>query len=182
MLLVRYALQSQQAEASQTYVALTNDEVVGFYTLVVAQVEYDDAPSRLAKGLAKHPIPVMLLARLAIATSWQGKRLGAGLLKDAMLSTLQAAQIAGIRAMVVHAKDEAAKAFYERFDFIPSPSDPDHLFLLFEGYSRCSRLANLSIIRSVVSGHRLQNVSRTAAESRGLGWTAVNETKRHNRL
>lgn len=130
--LVRYALQSQQAEASQTYVALTNDEVVGFHTLVVAQVEYDAAPSRLGKGVAKHPIPLMLLARLAIATSWQGKGLGAGMLKDAMLRTLQAAEIAGIRAMAVHAKDDAARAFYERFEFIPSPSDPYHLFLLLK--------------------------------------------------
>ena len=53
--LVRYAFQNQQAEASQTYVALVGDQIVGFYTLVVAQVEYDDAPQRLGKGLAKHP-------------------------------------------------------------------------------------------------------------------------------
>jgi hypothetical protein len=66
-----------------------------FDTLVVAQVEYGDAPQRLAKGLAKHPIPLMLLARLAVATNWQGKGLGAGLLKDAMVRTLQAANIAG---------------------------------------------------------------------------------------
>jgi GNAT superfamily N-acetyltransferase len=64
--------------------------------------------------------------------AWQGKRLGAGLLNDAMLRTLQAAQIAGIRAVAVHAKDDAAKAFYERFDFIPSPSDPYHPFLLLK--------------------------------------------------
>jgi hypothetical protein len=95
--LVPYAFQNQQAEASQTYVALVGDDVVGFYTLVVAQVEYDDAPQRLGKGLAKHPIPLMLLARLAVATSWPGKGLGSGLLKDAMLWTLQAADIAGIR-------------------------------------------------------------------------------------
>jgi len=63
--LVRYAFQNQQAEASQTYVALMGDEIVGFYTLVVAQVEYDDAPQRLGKGLAKHPIPLMLVARLS---------------------------------------------------------------------------------------------------------------------
>ena len=61
--LVRYAFPNQQAEASQTYVALVGDDVVGFYTLVVAQIGYDDAPQRLGKGLAKHPIPLMLLAR-----------------------------------------------------------------------------------------------------------------------
>src|SRR6266542_290251 len=128
--LVRYAFQNQQAEASQTYVALMGDEVVGFYTLVVAQVEYDDAPQRLGKGLARHPIPLMLLARLAIAASWQGKRLGSGLLKDAMRRTLQAADIAGIRALAVHAKDDNARAFYERFGFVTAPTDPYHLFVL----------------------------------------------------
>ncbi|MEX2112439.1 MAG: GNAT family N-acetyltransferase, partial [Pirellulales bacterium] len=92
--------QNQKAEASQSYVALIGDEVVGFYTLVVAQVEYDDAPQRLGKGIAKHPIPLMLLARLAVATSRQGQGLGSGLLKDAMLRTLQAADIAGIRGRI----------------------------------------------------------------------------------
>jgi predicted N-acetyltransferase YhbS len=130
--LARYALQNQQAEASQSYVALAGEMVVGFCTLVVADVEYDDAPARLGRGLARHPNPLMLLARLAVAISWQGKELGAGLLKDAMLRTLQAADIAGIRAIAVHAKDDAARAFYERFDFIPSPSDPYHLFLLLK--------------------------------------------------
>jgi GNAT superfamily N-acetyltransferase len=130
--LIRYAFQNQQAEASQTYVAPVGDEVVGFYTLVVAQIEYDDAPERLGKGLAKHPIPLMLLARLAIATSWQGKGLGSGLLKDAMLRTLQAADIAGIRALAVHAKDDDARAFSGRFGFVPAPTDPYHLFVLLK--------------------------------------------------
>jgi len=113
-------------------VALTGEAVVGYYTLVVGQVDYDDAPERLKKGLARHPVPIMLLARLAIATSCQGKGLGSGLLKDGMLRTLQAAEIAGIRAFVAHAKDDAAKAFYERFDFVPSPSDPYHPFRLMK--------------------------------------------------
>ncbi len=130
--LIRYALQNQQAEASQTYVALADEEVVGYYTLVVGQVEYNDAPERLTKGLARHPVPIMLLARLAVAVSWQGKGLGSGLLKDAMLRTVQAAEIAGIRAFAVHAKDTEAKSFYEHFDFAPSPSDPYHLFRLLK--------------------------------------------------
>ena len=128
----RYALQNQQAEASQTYVGLSDVEVVGYYTLVVGQVEYDDAPERLKKGLARHPVPIMLLARLAIAATWQGKGLGSGLLKDAMLRTAQAADIAGIRAFAVHAKDDEAKAFYEHFDFLASPTDPYHLFRLMK--------------------------------------------------
>lgn len=130
--LVRYAFQNQQAEASQTYVAIVEDQIVGFYTLVVAQVEYDDAPQRLGKGLAKHPIPLMLLARLAVSTLWQGKGLGSGLLKDAMLRTLQAADIAGIRALAVHAKDDDARTFYERFGFVAASTDPYHLFVLLK--------------------------------------------------
>jgi GNAT superfamily N-acetyltransferase len=130
--LIRYALQNQQACASQTWVALSGAEVVGYYTLVVGQVEYDDTPARLKKGLARHPVPIMLLARLAVAAIWQGKGLGTGLLKDAMMRTAQAADIAGIRAFAVHAKDDEAKAFYERFDFTESPSDPWHLFHLMK--------------------------------------------------
>ena len=130
--LIRYALQNQLAEASRTYVALADAEIAGYYTLVVGDVEYTNAPDRLTKGLARHPVPIMLLARLAVATSWQGKGLGAGLLKDSMLRTLQAADIAGIRAFAVHAKDEEARAFYEHFDFVPSPTDPYHLFRLLK--------------------------------------------------
>jgi len=130
--LIRYALQNQLAGASQTYLALNGTEVVGNYTLVVGQVDYNDAPERLKKGLAKHPVPIMLLARLAVAANWQGKGLGSGLLKDAMMRTVQAAEIAGIRAFAVHAKDDEAKAFYERFDFIAAPSDPYHLFRLMK--------------------------------------------------
>ena len=130
--LVRYAWLNQQANAAQTYLALAEEEVVGFYTLVVGEVAYADAPQRLKKGLAKHPVPIMLLARLAVSTHWQGRRLGAGLLKDAMLRTVAAADIAGIRAMAVHAKDDTAKAFYHHFDFVESPTDPFHLFVLIK--------------------------------------------------
>jgi GNAT superfamily N-acetyltransferase len=130
--LIRYAIQNQQSGASQTYVALADAAVVGYYTLVVGQVEHTEAPERLTKGLARHLVPIMLLARLAVATSWQGNGLGSGLLKDGMLRTLQAADIAGIRAFAVHAKDDEARSFYERFDFVPSPSDPYHLFRLLK--------------------------------------------------
>ncbi len=130
--LIRHALQSQQASAATTYIALLEAEIAGFYTLVFGQVEYADAPQRLTKGLARHPVPIMLLARLAISTNWQGKKLGAGLLKDAMLRTLQAADIAGLRAMVAHAKDNKARAFYQHFDFIPSPTDPLHMMILLK--------------------------------------------------
>ena len=130
--LIRYAFPNQQASTSQTYLALASKQVVGYYTLVVGQVEYGAAPQRLKKGLARHPVPIMLLARLVVSAQWQGKGLSAGLLKDAMMRTLRAADIAGIRAFAVHAKDETSKAFYERFDFLPSPTDPYHLFRLLK--------------------------------------------------
>jgi GNAT superfamily N-acetyltransferase len=130
--LMRFALPGQQASASQTYVGLTDDAVIGFYTLVVGEVRYDAAPERLIKGLARHPVPIMLLARLGVSRDWQGKGIGAGLLRDAVLRTLQAADIAGIRALAVHAKDDAARSFYRRFDFEESPTDPLHLFALIK--------------------------------------------------
>lgn len=130
--LARYALQSQLASSSQTYVAVNESEVTGYYSLVVGHVEYERAHERLRKGLARHPVPVMVLARLAVSKSWQGRGLGSGMLKDAIMRTLRAADIAGIRAFVVHAKDDDATRFYERFDFIPSPSDPRHLFRLIK--------------------------------------------------
>ncbi|UHD43891.1 GNAT family N-acetyltransferase [Aureimonas altamirensis] len=127
--LVRYALPNQMANASQTYLGIAdNDAIVGFYTLVVGEIRHEDAPERLTKGLARHPVPVMLLARLGVSQAWQGKRIGAGLLRDAVLRTLQVADIAGVCALVVHAKNEAARSFYGRFDFQPSPTDPLHLF------------------------------------------------------
>ena len=130
--LSRYAFQNQQAESSQTYVALAGEPVVGYYTLVVGEVAYESAHQRLTKGLARHPGPIMLLARLAIERSWHGKGLGNGLLKDAIQRTVQAADIAGIRAFAVHAKDDDARSFYEHFGFTPLPSDPYHLFRLLK--------------------------------------------------
>lgn len=130
--LVKHALQNQGASSAQTYVGLADGEVVGYYSLAVGQVEYEEAPERLQKGLARHPVPIMLLARLAVHKEWQGKGIGKGLLKDAILRTMQAADIAGIRALAVHAKDEEARRYYEQFDFTPSPTDPLHLAALLK--------------------------------------------------
>ena len=110
-----------------------------FYSLAVGEVAYDDAPGRLSKGLARHPVPIMLLARLAVSNAWQGRGLGAGLLKDAMRRAIQAADIARIRAFAVHAKDEPALRFYEHFGFIASPTDLLHLFLLIKDIRRIAR-------------------------------------------
>lgn len=134
--LLRFALQNQQAGADQTYLGVVGHSIVGYYSLTVGQVTPEEAPERLTKGLARHPVPIMLLARLAVDRWWQGQGIGKALLKDAMLRTLQAADIAGIRALAVHAKDESARNFYQRFDFIPSPTDPMHLFVLLKDVRR----------------------------------------------
>jgi len=129
LFLIRHALANQHIDDSQTYVALVKGRVVGFYTLAVGSVEYDVAVSPLRKGRPRRSIPIMLLARLAVDRLWQRRGMGQTLLKDAMLRTIQAADIAGICAIIVHAKDQGAREFYEHFDFIPSPTDPLHLFI-----------------------------------------------------
>lgn len=133
---VRFALANQSANASQSYVLVSDDGVIGFYTLVVGSVAPANAPERLSKGMARYPIPLMILARMAVDRRWQGKGLGAALVKDAMKRTLSAADIAGIRAMAVHAKDDSARAFYEHFGFEPSPVDPLQLYLLLKDIRR----------------------------------------------
>jgi hypothetical protein len=80
-LLLRFAWPNQQANASQTYVALDAENVIGFYTLVVGEVAYDGAPARLTKGLARHPVPIMLLARMGVRVGYQGRGVGAGLIR-----------------------------------------------------------------------------------------------------
>jgi GNAT superfamily N-acetyltransferase len=134
--LIKYALQNQSASSAQTYVGLVSNKVVGYYSLAVGQVEYSEASERLRKGLARHPVPIMLLARLAVHKEWQGKGVGRALLRDAILRTVQASEIAGIRALIVHAKDDAARRYYEQFDFVPSPTDHLHLFVLLKDLRR----------------------------------------------
>ena len=127
--LQRHALVNQKANSAQTYVCCHGDVVVGFYSLAVGSVDPEAAPSRVMKGLARHPVPVMILARLAVDKEHQRKGLGQALLKDALLRTAQAADIAGIRCLLVHANDDAARQWYEAWEFDPSPTDPYHLSL-----------------------------------------------------
>jgi GNAT superfamily N-acetyltransferase len=132
----KHALQNQGAGAAQTYVGLVGSVVIGYYSLAVGQIEFNDAPERLQKGLARHPVPVMLLARLTVHKDWQRKGVGRALLRDVVLRTAQAADIAGIRALVVHAKDEQARRYYEQFDFVASPADPLQLMVLLKDIRR----------------------------------------------
>lgn len=130
--LQRYALINQRANSAQTYVCCQGQVVVGFYSLAVGSVDPQEAPQRIMKGLARHPVPVMILARLAVHKDHQREGVGRALLKDALLRTAHAAEIAGIRCLLVHAKDDAARQWYESWDFDPSPTDPYHLFLMLK--------------------------------------------------
>ncbi|MBI1914711.1 MAG: GNAT family N-acetyltransferase [Planctomycetes bacterium] len=130
--LKKYALMNHQNQSARTYVARRGSAVVGYYTLAAGSVSREETPTRIAKGLARHPIPILLLARLAVDRTEQGKGVGAGLLKDALLRAAQAADIIGCRAVLVHGKDDTANAFYQRFGFEPSPIDELHLNCLMK--------------------------------------------------
>lgn len=137
--LKRFALVNQRADSAQTYVTTRDGVVVGYYSLTVGALEHKDAPPRVTKGLARYPIPIMILARLAVDSREHGRGIGKALLKDALKRTAQAADIAGIRALFVSAKDDDARTFYEHFNFDLSPSDPYHLFLVMKDLKKLMR-------------------------------------------
>ncbi|MFA4928761.1 MAG: GNAT family N-acetyltransferase [Patulibacter sp.] len=133
--LVEHARTATGAGSARTYVVCDreqDDRVVGYFALNAGGVEPARALPRVRAGMPRHPIPVVLLARLAADLSVQGRGLGAFLLADAMRRSLAAAESIAFRALPVNAKDKEARAFYERFGFVASPSDPLHLMLLMK--------------------------------------------------
>ncbi len=128
----RYALQNQAANTAVTYVVRHGKSVVGYYALAYGSVAREEVPERVAKGIARHPVPVVVLARLAVHEAAGGQGLGKALLKDALLRISAAADIAGARAVLVHAIDDQAQSFYAHFDFEPSPVDELTMMLLMK--------------------------------------------------
>ena len=124
----RRALPNQESGASRTYVVCAGRRVVGYYALAAGAIAQGEATGRTRRNMPD-PVPVMVIGRLAIDSGFQGRGLGRALLRDAVLRTMQAADIAGIRAMLVHAISEDAKRFYERCGFQPSPVDPMTLMI-----------------------------------------------------
>jgi len=106
--------------------------VIAYYSLASGSVRREDAPARIARGLANHPVPVILLTRLAVDKAEQGSGLGSAMLKDALIRIASAADIIGARAALVHAIDEPAARFCRRFGFEPSPVNDTHLMLLMK--------------------------------------------------
>ena len=137
--LQKFAWTNQQADSAKTYVALAGDRVVGYYALTTGSVHEHHSPERIAKGLANHPIGVVLLARLAVGGTQQGEGLGKALLFDALKRIEEAANIVAVRAVLVHALDDAARQFYEHFNFDPSPVDPFQLMLLLKDIRKALR-------------------------------------------
>lgn len=126
--LKKRSLSNEFTGASRTYVVCRGSVVVGYYALATGAVAQQQATGRVRRNMPE-PVPVMILARLAVDRSAQGKGLGVGLLRDAVVRTLQAAAIGGIRALLVHAISDEARRFYLRWGFVESPVDPMTLMM-----------------------------------------------------
>lgn len=124
----RRALLNEVHGSSRTYVVSVGRRVVGFYALANGAVTHNEAPGRIRRNMPD-PVPVMVLGRLGVDQDFRGQGIGSGLLRDAVLRTIQAAEIAGIRAILVHALSEPAKRFYEQHGFIASPVNPLSLMI-----------------------------------------------------
>jgi GNAT superfamily N-acetyltransferase len=132
----RFARMADAAGTARTYVLADGPRVLGYYALTPGAVDRHELPDRHARGMPAHPIGVVLLARLAVDRSLQGQGYGRALVADAALRTLQAAELVGARALLVHARDERAAGFYERLGFTRSPTDALHLMVLIKDLRR----------------------------------------------
>ena len=138
--LVRIARQAQGSGSAKTFVVAEDDgRVAGYFSLTVGQVDTLDAPDRIRKGMGQYPLPVVILARLAVSVADQERGIGFGLLQDAIRRTMRIADQAGIRAMLTHPIDEQAERFYARFGFIASPLREQQLLLLLKDARRWVR-------------------------------------------
>jgi predicted N-acetyltransferase YhbS len=125
------ALVNHLEGGSRCFVACRDATVVGYYALAAATVTRAEVPGKVRRNMPE-PIPAILLSRLAVDRKEQGEGLGAALLRDAILRTLDAAEQVGVRILLVHALNDTAREFYRRYDFEPAPTDPLHLFLLIK--------------------------------------------------
>lgn len=147
----RHARQAEAVGSARTFIATDGDRVVGFYALSIGQVEPADATERLLKGQpTSRPVPVIILARLAVDLAFQGQGVGRSLLQDALLRCATAAESVGVRALAAHVYEEA-RGFYDRFGFESSPTDPLHRILRMKDLRR---LLNESDAMTRTASHR----------------------------
>ena len=137
--LLRHARQAQASSSAKTFVVADAGRVAGYFSLTVGQVDALEAPDRIRKGMGQYPVPVVILARLAVSRQDQKRGIGSGMLQDAIRRTMLIAEQAGIRAMLTHPIDEEAARFYTRFGFIASPLREQQLLLLLKDARRWVR-------------------------------------------
>lgn len=134
--LLRHARQAQGSGSARTFVACDSERVAGYYSLTVGQIDTLEAPERIRSGMGQYPIPLIILARLAVDLDYQKRGLGFSLLQDAILRAIAVAENAGIRALLTHPIDADADAFYRRFGFESMPHDERKLLLLLKDARR----------------------------------------------
>ena len=138
--LLSHARQAQSSGSARTFVVCDDERVAGYFSLTVGQIDTLEAPERIRRGMGQYPIPLVILARLAIDLDYQRRRgLGFSLLQDAISRTVAIAEQAGIRALLTHPIDAAADAFYRRFGFEPTPARERQLILLLKDARRFVR-------------------------------------------
>ena len=131
--LLRHARQAQGSGSAKTFVVADDDDrVAGYFSLTVGQVDTLEAPERIRRGMGQYPVPVVILARLAVSREHHGRGIGVGMLRDAIRRTLVIAEQAGVRAMLTHPIDEDAARFYTKFGFVASPLRDQQLLLLLK--------------------------------------------------
>lgn len=134
--LLRHARQAQVSGSARTFVACDGERVAGYYSLTVGQIDTLEAPERVRRGMGQYPIPLIILARLAIDLDYQKRGIGFSLLQDAIRRAVAVAEHAGIRALLTHPLDAEAEAFYKRFGFEPIPDNQRALILLLKDARR----------------------------------------------
>lgn len=137
--LLHHARQAQGSGSARTFVTCNQNRVAGYYSLTVGQIDTLEAPDRIRRGMGQYPIPLVILARLAVDLDYQKRGLGFSLLQDAITRTVAIADQAGIRALLTHPIDAAADAFYRRFGFEPTPLQERQLILLLKDARRLAR-------------------------------------------
>jgi len=137
--LMRHARQSQASGSARTFVSCDEDRVAGYYSLTVGQIDTLEAPERVRRGMGQYPIPLIILARLAVDLDYQGRGLGYSLLQDALKRALTVAQQTGIRAVLTHPIDSQAEAFYRRYGFESMPENNRQLIVLLKDARRLVR-------------------------------------------
>ena len=129
--LQRRAIKNESKGASRTFVACEDNTVIGYYALAVGAINREDTSGKVRRNMPD-PVPVMVLGRLAVDASWQGKRIGIGMLKDAIQRTIIVAEQAGIRALLVHALSDKARSFYQHCGFQVSPTNDMSLMITLD--------------------------------------------------